>query len=477
MSEMTTTLTRAIFGVGNQNHDHVHRHNTLDIGALEIDRLRTEQELGGITPGTLNNIAQSAGALCTRPQGYVSLEGGFNQRRGIGMLTFLVEGNASMTSELSVIGYLEGGTHSDEGISEDTMFVPVRCFTTLTTNSFDHFGAGNIKRVIDSSHQFLMGDPFQAKDLKAVRPLDIGSEALGHAIVEQDNSMGSYSGTASSDLRNNVLMSKTNNLNTVHHSRELIRLAVNASQETSQGRGLELALADNLLGDGIGEISPTENAFFHVMQYQLGIFSMAGFSGFSIGEINSVFTNFINVLNVNLLNVSNFADDTNLLTSDSYGSASLAETIATEVAMATVHLLLSTGLTSLVFSASNNPTDFDGVSSDDAMVFIPGQTMSVFDADPGIINKVERFKQLLSQNFFSKYSGPYAHLRQIISIEVDSFLFGETTVRISFNGDHHLSKSWTNATYYLNRTSTAISGTETGLLESKNFLQNIRDHF
>lgn len=478
MSTMTTTLTRAVFGLGNQNHAHVHRHNTMNINSMDIDKLRYEQMAGGIMPSTINQIAQSSGELTARPQGYVSLEEGYNVRRGIALLNFMVESNATQQSELAVVGYLVGGNYTEEGVDGGTLFVPVRCWTTLTTNTHDGDGFPMVKTIIDSSQQFLMGDPHQQRDLKAVRPIDIGSEALGFEVTNQDGSSALYSGTAGSDLRNNVLVSKTQNLNPTHHTRELLRLATVAGNQMGMGQGLELAIADGLVGESIGEISATENPFFHTMMFQTGTHQLAGFQGFSIAEINSVFENLPDVMSTQMLNVTRFADDDALLNSTEYGSANMHETIATELAMCTVHLLLQSGLMSLYFSATNNPNDFDGViSTESGVAFLQGQAMSVLDGDVYVANRVENFKQLISAHFFSKYSGPYAHLRNVMSVEVDCHLFGEIAVTIFFNGDPSNAKRYVNASYYINRTSSAISGTETGLLEAKNFLTNIKEHF
>lgn len=478
MSDMSVTLTRAVFGMGNQNHTHVHRHNTIELGSMEVDKLKMEQIAGGILPSTLNEIAQSAGQLSARPQGYVSVEDGFNLRRGIGLLNFLIESNATLSSEMAVVGYLVGGTASSEGLTTDVLFVPVRCWSTLVTNGQDQHGFPMTKTVIEGSQQFLMGDPYQQKDLKSVRPIDVGNEALGFMVCEQEGRANSYYGTAGSDLRNNVLVSKTDNLNPTHHTRELLRLATVAGNESSHGRGLEVAMSDNLYGPGIGEISMVDNPFIQAMMFASGMHNLAGFQGFSIGEIMGVFDNFTNVLNVDMLNVSNFADDTNLLTSQEYGSANMQEILASELAMICIHLLLKAGLASLAFSATNDPTEFDGVSgADHGIVFLQGQAMPMMDSDMYVINRVENFKQLIAQHFFAKYTGPYAHMRHVISVAVDAHLFGEISVEITLNGEMHKTRRWTNASYYINHTSSSISGSEAGLLEAKNFLTNVKEHF
>ncbi|MBS9730388.1 hypothetical protein [Pseudomonas aeruginosa] len=477
MSEMLVTLTRAIFGMGNSNHDHVHRHTQLNLDSTEVDDLIMEQVNGGVTAGTLNRIAASSGNLSQRPQGYVSVEEGFGVRRGIGQLTFVIESNSNFHSEMCVVGYLFGGTASEEGISDDTMFVPVRTWSTLTTNTHDSQGFPMTKRMIDSSHQFLMGSVDQNKDLKAVRPLDVGNEALGFAASEEDGSEMMYSGTVGSDLKNNTLMSKTLNLNPTHYSRELLKLATNAGFHSSNGSSLEVELSNGLIGESIGELSPLENPFMRAMMQSTGQYMLGGFQGFSIGEIYQVFDNLLDVMNLNLLNPSSFAEDNTLLTSSEYGSAGNHEVIATELAMMSVHLMLQCGLSSLRFSATNNLMEYSTIMDDGVGVaFVTGEAMSMLDNDMFVENRVEDFKRLIAQHFFSKYSGPHVHLRTLMNIEVECYMFGEIVITIAFNGEDN-EKTFTNATYYINHTSSSIAGNENGLLEAKNFLTGIREYF
>lgn len=477
MSEIEITLKQAIFGVGNQNHDHVHRNNTLNIDSIGVDRLKMEQYNGGIMPSTLNELAMTSGNLSAQPQGYVSMEGGFNVRRGIGLLRFVVGQNALMSTELSVVGYLYGGSASPEGLSPDCLFVPVRCWSTLSQSIADPDGFPMSRTVIEGSSQFLMGDPNQIKHLKAMRPVDIGNEALGYLACEQEGREDLFEGSVSSDLDTGIVVSKTQNLNPTHHSRELLRLATQAGVGAGNG-SLEMSLADGLNSHGIGEMGITENPFFRTMMFSTGTYNLNGFQGFSIGEIAGVFSNFGDVMNVEGLDTTKFAADDTLLTSHAYGSASMHEIIASELAMITVHLLLTTGLASFHFSGTNNPMDFNGIQgTEDGVVIIPGAAMSVLEADNNVENRVEEFMQALKSHFFRKYNSAYAHARTIMNIEVDSHMFGETVVAVSFNGETAMAKQFTNATYLLNRTSTNISGSDIGLSQAKNFLANIRDHF
>jgi hypothetical protein len=247
---------------------------------------------------------------------------------------------------------------------------------------------------------------------------------------------------------------------------------------SSSRTSLEIGLADGLSGAGIGEMGLSDNPFFRTMMFSTGAYNLSGFMGFSMGEIAGVFTNFVDELSLSALNVNNFADDNTLLTSQAYGSASMHEIIATELAFITVHLLLQVGLTSFHFSATNNPMDFNGlVGSDDGVVVIPGPAMSVLEQDNFTQHRVEQFMNLLKSHFFRKYNSAHVHARTIMNIEVDSHMFGETVVAVSFNGDHNDTREFTNATYCINRTSTNISGTDLGLAQAKSFLQNINEHF
>lgn len=473
---MELTLVKAVFGMGNSNHAHVHRHNTLQIDSQMIDRLKMEQlSAGGVLPTTLNEAAFASGGISSRPQGMVSIEDGWNIRRGIGMLKFIIEKNALSSSELVILGYLTGGGASAEGIEPETMFVPVRSWTIGTQNISDFDGLPTPKTSVVSSSQFLMGDPYQMQKLQSIRPMDVGNEVLGLMACTAEGNENSFDGVLGTDLNKTVIVSKTHNLNPSHHARELLKIATNVTAAGSS-MGLEGALADGLTGMGIKEISPTQNEFFQAMAISLGIHMYEGFQGFSISEINGVFNNLPDVMNLQLLDEGAYAEQNNLFNSEEYGGANMHEIVSSEVAAMTVHLLMQAGLTHLSFSATNNPNHIGGViGSEDGVEMITGEFGSVFDHDDGAINRVERFKTLLKNNFFSKYTTGYLHTTTIIDVVVTCAIFGETSVEVSINNEPP--RRWVHATYCINRTSTNIAGKEVGMWESKNFMSNIRDYF
>lgn len=471
------TLVKAVFGMGNVNQDHVHRHNILDMNTMNIDTIKMEQHQGGVTANTLNTIAAQSGGLTTRPSGYVNIEDSWNVRRGLGMFNFLITNNSVETAELSVLGYLTGGGASHEGIEPQTMFVPVRCWDTRTTQKFDNMGLPMASTVITGSHQFLMGDPTGRDELKSVRPLDMAQEVLGYMASSADGMNDGFDGILAADLRQNVVMSKTDNLNPTHHARELLRIAAATTTE-GQYTGIANAIGDAMVGPGIGESPLTSNEFFKTMMSYNGSFSMANFMGWSVAEINSVFTNLPDVMNITLLNPAATTAVDNTLISQEYGRANSYETIAEELAYLTVHMLIRCGLTHLVFSATNNPHHFSGLAgSDSGVEVVTGTFGSVLDHDDHAINRVERFKEMLRGLFFSKYSTQFVHTATLLSVQVSSHLFGETSVTVFFNGEQDKQQTYVNATYAINRTSTNITNSVDGLAEAQNFMQNITDYF
>lgn len=475
---MHITLIEATFGMGNQNHDHVHRHNTLNPSTQNIDLLKMEQFQGGVNGLTLSRIAQQSGGITANPQGYVNIEDGWNTRRGIGLLKFIVENNSLHSKQLSVLGYLTGGQASHEGISEDTFFVPVRAWSTSSKNTADLMGFPTTKTTISSSTQFLMGDPFMQKELKSVRAIDVGTETLGiMAITEEGHSStDNFDGMLSASLNNSIVPSKTDNLSPTHHARELLKIASNTI-DSSDGL-LESDIGNALMGASIGEENIIDNEFFHVMMSSLGSYNMSGFQGYTLLELTNTFTNLPQCLNLNLLNPTLFTDANNLVNSHEYGGANLWETISNELAYLTVHLLIKAGLTHFSFSATNDPNLVGGITmSDDGVEIVPGQFQSVFDNDEEALNRVEGFMQQLKNQFFSKYTGGYAHQQTILAVEVECFIFGETSVNIFFNGDENNARRWVNASYAINRTSTNIAGKEVGLNEARNFMSNIKEYF
>ena len=476
MSDLIVTLVEARFGMGNVNHVHVHRHNTMEIGSLQLDEIKFAQMDGGVSPALINQIANTVGGITAQPQGPVSIEDGWNIRRGIGMLRFQVTQNALVSRELSVLGYLYGGANTPDGIDAGVMFVPQRSWTVEARQNIHPMqGLPQVQQSIVESNQFLLGDPDHVKKLKAMRPLDLAQEVLGMMAMEEESHNGIYHGDTSSDLSRNIVMSKTHNLNTTHHAAELIKMAASGIHD-SQYQQAQMGIAESLRSASLNEISPAHNEFIMAMCTSLGNIQLAGFQGYSVGELNAVFDNFADCLDLTLMDENLYPDAENLLNSSAQGSITFPEILAKEMAVLTVHLLIREGLQHITFSATNNPQHTGGIGgSPEGFEFIPAQFGSVLTNDNNAIGRVERFRQNLATSFFAKYNAnPYSTHATMVNVEVSAHMFGETQVLISVNDGPVV--SYIEATYALSRTSTNIAAREAGLNESQAILTNLKAH-
>ncbi|ASU03630.1 hypothetical protein RISINGSUN_40 [Erwinia phage vB_EamM_RisingSun] len=472
-------LEEAIFGMSNNNHVHVHRHNQLLLDPQQVDQLKMESMGGGVRSSTLNDIALKAGSLSTVAQGAVDLEEGWNLRRGLGMLRFMVTQNGLVEEELCILGYLKGGSASVMGIEGHTMFVPVRSWSKVTENKQNPLdGMDYSQTTINDSSQFLMGDPGQTKRLQSLRPIDIADSVVGYAAVQaEDSGPKTFDGNIGSDLQvNGITVSKTHNLNPVFHSRELIKMASNVLGDTAAQYGTQYALTDATAAPGLGEMHPTENPFLRTMQHQTGMHTFRGFDGFTMDEIAAVFANLADVLNVNLLDETSYPGVDNTATSNEYGTSSPYEILGSELAYITVHSLIQCGLMSVSFSATNDFSETGGLANNNGTVFIPGESMSLLNHDDALAARVERFMNLVDQNFFTKLNGPYHHNRTIVGVKVESYLFGETVVEISLNGNFNDQRRYVNATFAINRHSTNIGANQVSVDQATNFFESIRNY-
>jgi hypothetical protein len=475
-NQINVALRRVILGVGNPNHEHVHRHNILKMQPMHVDQLMTEQRAGGIRESTLNAISGQAGGLTVQPNGFVAIEDTYNQRRGLGMLEFATEESALRSTKLVVLGYLVGGEPRDVGIDPATRFQPVRCWEIDTSNKTDFNGYPTIQQSVTNSHQFLQGHPNKNINQRSMRPIDIGNEVLGYVATESENSQDGYGGNVLADLNKGIVISKTQNLDTTHHAKQLMKIAGNALTSKDFGMDLHDSIAESIYSGGMAEANITRNAFFMAMSQHTGMWNQMGFNGFSLGEIASVFENFVDVMNMEMIdNPPDVVDNIGL--TNAYGSTTISETTAQEIAVLCADLAIRTGVTFCTFSATNNPDSFGGFMEEDGVAMLTGEWMSIIDSDPFAINRLEKFKQAFKDRFFTKYNTGYAHDTTIVNVIVTCAMFGETSVQVFFNGDESTTQSYTNATYYLSRTSTNIAATDAGIAESVSFLNNIREYF
>jgi len=472
-------MTSVRIGMGNPVHQHVHRHNILSLESQNIDQMLMATAQGGIMESMLNNIAGQSGGLTVNPRGVVNLEDTYNQRRGLALFRFSVMMDALREEELVILCYLTGGgLTEDGGIDPATTCVPIRSYTIAKesiTNLRD--GMPMVKSAVASSDQFLMGDPTQVQKLRAVRPEDMANEVLGYMSTEAENDQSNYHGNVGAALTKHTLVSKTQNLDTTFHAKQLLKIAGNILHDQDYNMSLQESVAGSLFSNSMKESLLSQNPFFKAMALGTGTFTWNGFQGYTLGEIMEVFPNLPDVLDLSMLDESRFPMVDEVMLSTEYGRTNMVETTAQEIAMLATDILIRTGLTHIVFSASNDVHEFGGLSDNGGVEMVVGQWMSISDQDGGSINRMERFKQLFKDKFYTKFNNGYAHLNTIVNVAVTCSLFGETSVEVYFNGETETQQRYVNATYYLARTSTNIASNENGVTESVNFLNNLREYF
>lgn len=474
----TMQLTEVIIGIGNPVHTHVRRHNEITADSATLDALVTEQMNGGITPSTLNEFSILSGGLTTSPQGIIDVPDGWNIRRGLAMLRFVVSTNAIQQEELVVLGYLVGGEVSFEGIDPNTVFVPVRSWSVVITNRQDlNTGLPYAQSVINDSQQFLLGTD---KNLVSNRPIDIlNNMGVMCANVDMGVPLTSYTGMSSQDLKySGLTMSKTKNLDPTHCSRAILGSTIRAmssSMESGNDRDVFIGnIFEKATGYDVVEQNPLQNAFLAVMNTQLGGLNFHGFNGYTVGELAGVFENLPDVLNLNIL-AQSFEDPNWLMTTSEYGSSSYSERIASEVAVMAAHALVRSGLTFVEFLASNNVTEIGGLNSENGLMYHMGAAMPLLNNETNLPGRVETFKDEFARSFFARYR---SDIRGGFSVSINAkcYVFGETTVTVVIDGKPESERTFTNATYKLNLTSTNISEGEKSINSTINMLNNIQSY-
>lgn len=470
-------LIDVTMGIGNPNHVHFHRHNQLNLESQNVDLLIQETNRGGLTESVINDISGQSGNLSVQPRGAVEIEDTYNMRRGLCRLRFSIQATALKETELVILGYLAGGEAREDGIDPATRFIPVRNWSIDKTSISDTTGMPDTRQTVNNSAQFLMGDPNTGKKMRSMRPIDIGNEVMGYISTEQEGRQAGYVGNATADLSNAVLLSKTQNMDSTHFAKQLLKIATNVMHDDAAGgMGIEDSISGSIYSNSMSEGILSDNEFFRAMSIATGTWHYKGFEGFTLGEIASVFENFGSVLDDRMLDPNLFADVDNIGMTSAYGATTIVESTSKEIAFLCADLAVRAGLTHVVFAATNNVAEFGGFMEEDGVKLVCGQFMSISENDDYAINRLERFKQMFKDKFYTKFNSGYEHQRTIVNISVTCSLFGETHVELFFNGDEQTSESYTNATYYICRTSPNIAGTETGVNDAVNFLNNLREY-
>lgn len=468
-------LTQVKMGIANINHDQYHRTNRMDFSIEMGNKVAAERFNGGISAATISALGIAGGGLSHQHQGSVNVEGGWAQRRGLCMLKMNISQNTLVEEQMSVLGYLVGGSDSYMGIvPDDVLFVPVRSWTTSQSSGQDGNYMPQNRTIVSETSQFLMADPTLTRNLQSIRPVDTINYGFGKLNAEEESPGSTFTGTTGADLnRNGIVISKSNNLDPIVAATSLM----NHSARVSRNYMGHDSLADNM-ATSLGNLSETEvyaHPFLSMMMSALSMPSYAGFIGFSFGELRQVFDGFDRVILPNTARGGMAEGVDHRVMSDAMGAVDYHEILANELAFISLHAMVDTGLVFLEFVASNNVSRMN--IQNGGIYFEGGIPASVLDNDPNLQRRKESFKNYIESTFFQKYAAGQMGRNTIVGVGVKMNIFGESEVEITLNGDEGQRRKKIFPSYTINRTSSNIAADELQSELANNYVGNLQDYF
>lgn len=468
-------LTSVMLGIGNINHAQVHRNNRLNFTVEMGNQVAAERYNGGITGSTINALSIQAGGMGAEHQGFVNIEGGWEQRRGLCMLKMNITENSLVQQEMAVLGYLVGGQDSYLGqIPDDVLFVPVRSWTVSKSAGQNAKYMPQENTLITESSQFLMNDPALMTNLRSVRPVDIINHGFGEQNAIEENREGTFAGSTGSELGDRgLIVSRSNNLDPMAASSTLMNHAARVSRTNMQYNTLSENMASSM--GNLSEMEIFQHPFLGLMMSALGMQDYNGFIGFSFGELRQVFNGFDRCIlsNSSRGDIGEVVD--HRLTTHSLGSVDYFEKLANELAFISLHAMIDVGLVYMEFVASNTVSRMNVNNGD--IFFQGGTPAGVIDNDSRLEARKESFKDYIVKTFFTKYSAKGMGNAMLVSVKVKMNIFGESSVSIILNGNESEERTKVFTSYTINRTSSDIATTDNQVNAASQYLENLQNYF
>lgn len=468
-------LNQVLVGIGNQQHEQVHRNHKLDIDNNLVDKAYNERMSGGISATTIRELGIHTGSIGANHSGVVRIEDGWNSRRGLMMLQMTVRTDALMESKMTVLGYLTGGGLAVlDMLPDNVVFVPVRSWELRSSSTLDRHARTTVKEEMSESSQFLMGDPSLIEELRSIRPADVLNHAFGQQENDENTPDRDFAGVTSANLNEQgVNISKSANLDVYTNATQLWNFASRLSKNKHHVNVLSENMASSI--GGVSEHEYFSHPFLSMMMACTGMQNYRGFQGWTIGELRNVFAGFDACIPPGGFTGKSTEDAGILGSTSAMGGADYHERIANELAFLTMHSLLDNGLIGLDFLASNNVSK--NQVNTGSIYFTNGIPASIFANDHRLNDRAESFRDYLESSFFQKYAIQKWGRGMAVQIRVKAKVFGETEVEIVLDGDESnpIKKSF--PSYCINRTSPDITNTETQTSLVSNYMENINEYF
>lgn len=472
---MELQLNEVLIGIGNEVHDHYHRTNKMDLNPDILNQVTQERFQGGVQASTINQLGVTGGTISAQHGGMAEVEGGWSFRRGLMLLKMTVVENSLEATQMSVLGYLTSGSDVLLGIvPDDVLFVPVRSYTTKTTQTQDGNFMPIERQAMTESSQFLMADPSLMKNLHSIRPVDVINYGIGYQDnLEDDNTSDDYDGTVGNSLMDRgVIVSKSSNMNPIVNANTILGHAKSVSRNMVSANKLSENMALSI--GGISDMEIYQHPFLGAMMSACQMEDYKGFVGFSFEELRMAFPGFDNAIRDFRQSIKAEPKD-HKLTSSSMEGAFQPTVIANELAFICFHALIDVGLLGLDFVASNSVAH-QGLG-DGEIYWKAGAPASIVNNDMGLWNRVEQFKDYISETFFTKYAAKMFGQSTFISVDVVTGLTRETTVKLIFNNDPNTEFTQTFSSYNINRFSSNIASGDAQQAAAMQYMDNLINYF
>lgn len=509
-------LVRAKAGLTNYYHQQVIRNPVLDIDSTLVDQMTNENLMGGVSQSTLLATAVHSGCLNAQATGYASIQGGWNDSKGLIKLDFIVQDTPVNVEYMHVIGYITNNS-SMEGLSLDAIMTPVMSWRTheTITGTLDIANPTMTRTMMGGRTDYLMNDGSSMNKLVSLRPNDVIDYSIEKAAAQdimnrmEDEGLNGMQPQitpgASSIDRVGVVTSKRGNVNPTNYAIDILKAGTgfqrdnNISSNMLDHAGENPTQFDNTFGQLGGMSYQASNSepqllrddFFREMQDIMGMTHMRGFNGYTISDLSMAFENINDVLDLTLMDRTQFMAEDYSASTESLGTSQMEEFVSHEITMNIMDLMLKNDIGAISFRGSNCD-HFGGDGNLANVVILPYNPSMLKDDDFMAGNKVEAFVEQLTNQIFAKLNGLRSNQLNPLRFDVTAELFGTCVINLQSVNDSNFGDGFSMGdagmvpvgmqsrcfpTFALSNFSAVLGDTETAQVAGSNFFSNLEAYF
>lgn len=445
------SLVEVKLGIANLYNDHVVRNHSMSINNNVIEDIARLAVNNTLDAQSIQKTSSRASGLDYAPgsRAYIEDSGWSMQSRGLCSIK-LVCPNEFQNNEMQcvVIGYIAGGIVANGEFPMDARFIPVKTYMSTLTVTQGMGGLLTSIKNLRSINQCELSNPYNRNNSYVTRPSDILTTGVSAAMIDKKyESMSGFENLEMDDVLvtssqlgiNKIIMSKYDNANASSFTNNLISSGIRMRSEMTEFMNDEITSYDNALSyANVLEDAVIDNPFFSLMSR---IYTTPPEEGYPFFEIADVFPTFDTpgVLNTNLISSNSFESTDNTLTSDKFGSASISETLATELAFIMTDAMLKYRLANIHLSGTNSPDanynpDYE-IIPNTGIFMIGTNAMPLLDGENDVFALQMKVIEKVAVDFYYKYTIRPNGETLPFNIEVDCNIYSDINITIIERGD------------------------------------------